>query len=61
MKSFISKQKNCLLSLLGVIFLCEFLLGINNKITQSMGIILSPVIAILVFFIIRNDQKSLTK
>ena len=61
MKSFISKQKNCFLSLLGVIFLCELLLGINNKITQSMGIILSPVIAILVFFIIRNDQKSLTK
>lgn len=61
MKKFISKQKNCFWTLLGLITLCEFLLKINSKITQSMGIVLTPLIAMLVFLLIRNDQKRLTK
>ena len=57
MKKFISKQKNCLWTLLGVIMVCELLLKINNRVIQSIGIVLTPIIAILVVSVIRNDQK----
>ena len=57
MKKFISKQKNCLWTLLGLIIVCEFLLKINNRIFQSIGIVLTPIIAILVISVIKNDQK----
>ena len=57
MKKFISKQKNCLWTLLGVIMVCELLLKINNRVIQSIGIVLTPIIAILVVAVIRNDQK----
>ncbi len=61
MKKFISKQKNCFLTLLSLIIVCELLLKINNRIFQAMGIVLTPFIALLVFLLIRNDQKKLTK
>ena len=57
MKKFISKQKNCLWTLLGLIIVCESLLKINNRLIQSIGIVLTPIIAILVISVIRNDQK----
>ena len=57
MKKFISKQKNCLWTLLGSIIVCESLLKINNRFFQSLGIVLTPIIAILVISVIRNDQK----
>ncbi len=59
MKKFISKQKNLLMALLGLVIICEILLKINNRIIQSIGIILTPIIALLVFLVIRNDQKDL--
>lgn len=61
MKKFISKQKNCIVTLLGIVTLCELLLKIDNRIMQSFGILLTPVIAILVYTVIRNDQKKLSK
>ena len=60
MKKFINKQKNVIISLIGLILVCEFLLNINNKFIQSIGIILTPVIALMVYLLIRNDQKKLT-
>ena len=60
MKKFISKQKNILISLVGLVLVCEFLLNIDNKFIQSIGIILTPIIALMVYLLIRNDQKSLT-
>ncbi len=60
MKKFISKQKNCFISLFGLILVCEFLLNIDNKFIQSIGIILTPIIALMVYLLIRNDQKGLT-
>ena len=57
MKKFISKQKNCLWTLLGLIIVCESLLKINNRIFQSIGIVLTPIIVILGISLIRNDQK----
>ena len=52
MKKFISKQKNCLWTLLGVIMVCELLLKINNRVIQSIGIVLTPIIAILLVLFI---------
>ena len=59
MKKFISKQKNCFTSLVISVVLCEILLRIDNRVIQSMGIALTPVIAILVYKVIRNDQREL--
>lgn len=59
MKKFINKQKNCFMTLLSLVVICEILLKINNKIIQTIGIVLTPLIAILVFLVIRNDQKEL--
>lgn len=61
MKKFISKQKNLLIALSSLVIICEILLKINNRIIQSIGIILTPIIALLVFLVIRNDQKDLEK
>ena len=59
MKKFVSKQKNCFTSLIVSVVLCEILLRIDNKVIQSIGIALTPVIAILVYKVIRNDQREL--
>lgn len=61
MKKFISKQKNCFITLFGLVVLCEILLRINNTVIQAMGVVLTPAIAVLVFFVIRNDQRELEK
>lgn len=60
MKKFISKQKNCFWTLLVLIIVCELLLKIDNKIFQSMGIVLTPFIVWIGILLIRNDQKKLT-
>lgn len=59
MKKFISKQKNCFMTLLCLVIVSEILLRIDNMIIQTIGIVLTPVIAVLVFMVIRNDQKEL--
>ena len=61
MKKFINKQKNCFMTLLGLVVICEILLRINNTIIQTIGVLLTPFIALLVFVVIRNDQKELEK
>ena len=61
MKKFISKQKNCIVTLLSIVAVCELLLKIDNRIIQSFGILLTPVIAVLAYTVIRNDQKELYK
>ena len=57
MKKFISKQKNCFWALIGLILIVETLLTIDNKIIQSMGIMLTPFLVIVGYLLIRNDQK----
>ena len=61
MKKFISKKRNCLWTLLSLILVCLVMLKINNKIIQSIGIVLTPFIVTLGYLLIKNDQKSLTK
>lgn len=57
MKTFISKQKNCIISLIGLVAVCETLLNINNKIIQSLGIFTLPAIIMVGYILIRNEQK----
>lgn len=57
MKKFMSKQKNCFLTLISLIFICEIMLTINNKIIQSIGIILVPFVVVLIVLLIRNDNR----
>ena len=59
MKKFIGKQKNCFMALIGVVVICEILLRIDNKIIQGIGVLLTPIIGILVYLVIKNDQKEL--
>ena len=59
MKKFISKQKNCFMTLIGLVILCEVLLKIDNRVIQSFGVILTPLIAMMVYCVIRNDQKEI--
>ena len=61
MKKFINKQKNCFWALLSLILVCELLLKIDNKIIQSIGIVLTPFIILLGVLLIRNDQKKINK
>jgi len=61
MKKFIGKQKNCFWTLLGLILVCEILLKIDNKIIQSIGIVLTPFIVMFGYLLIRNDEKNLTQ
>lgn len=61
MKKFISKQKNCLTSLLCLVVICEILLKIDNVIIQTIGILILPIIVLLVITLMINDQKDLQK
>lgn len=60
MKKFVSKQKNCFWTLLSLILVCLVLLKIDNKLIQSMGVVLTPFIVTFGYLLIRNDQKELT-
>lgn len=59
MKKFVSKQKNCLISMITLIAICELLLKIDNKIIQSLGICLTPFIVYFGFLLIMNDKKNI--
>lgn len=59
MKNFISKQKNCFLTLLGLIAISEIMLKINNMFFKVIGVMLLPFIIIFCYLLIRNDQKNM--
>ena len=61
MKKFIGKQKNCFWTLLSLIIVCELLLKIDNKVIQTMGIVLTPFIIVFGILLIKNDQKKINK
>lgn len=58
MKKFINKQKNCLYTLISLIIVCEFLLKVENKFIQCIGIILTPIIILLSIILMKNDNKN---
>ena len=59
MYKFLSKRKNCGLLMFILIIVCEFLLKIDNKAIQTIGIVLAPFIVALGFLLIKNDEKHL--
>lgn len=50
-------HKTYIIVMASLIVLCELLLKINNKIVQSFGILLLPVIVVTIFKFMINDQK----
>lgn len=57
MKKMISEPKGCLTLMLSLIVICEILLKFENRITQSIGICLTPFILVLVIRLIKNDKQ----
>ena len=56
METLQKKQKHIITMLL-LIFICEIMLNINNKIIQMMGICIVPIIIIQVILIIKSDKE----
>ena len=50
-------HKTYIIVMASLIVLCELLLKIDNKIVQSFGILLLPVIIVTIFKFMINDQK----
>ncbi len=59
MKKFISKQKNCGITMLILIAICEILLRVDNRIIQSLGIFMLPFILFFGFLLIKNDALNI--
>lgn len=59
MKKLIDGQKNCFITLISLIAIVETLLKIDNKVIQSLGIILTPFIIMIGYLLIKNDQKKI--
>lgn len=59
MKKFVGRQKNCFITMFSLIVICEILLRIDNKIVQSIGIVLMPFIVLFGFLLIKNDKKDI--
>lgn len=57
MKKFISKQRNCFCTLISLILVCEVLLTIDNRIIQSIGIILIPFIVTFEILLMKKENK----
>ena len=57
MKKFISKQKNWFWTLFSLILICETLLTINNRIFQTIGVVLTPFTVVFGILLIKNDNK----
>ena len=56
METLQKKQKHIITMLL-LIFICEIMLNINNKIIQMIGICIVPIIIIQVILIIKSDKE----
>ena len=53
----LQKQQKHIITMLLLIFICEIMLNINNKIIQMMGIFIVPIIIIQVILIIKSDKE----
>ena len=53
----LQKQQKHIITMLLLIFICEIMLNINNKIIQMMGICIVPIIIIQVILIIKSDKE----
>ena len=56
---FDAKQKRYLIKLIELIFACEVLLKIDNKIIQTFGVLLVPIIVGYGYLFLRRDQNNI--
>ena len=57
MKKMISEPKGCLILMLNLIIICEILLNTSNRIIQTIGICLTPIIGLLVIQLLKAEKK----
>jgi len=53
----ISKQQRCIAKLGILILICELMLNAQNKIIQTLGICIVPIIVLNSVILLKNDQK----
>ena len=58
MKNLSGKQKKYLINMFALIFICETLLKIDNKVFQSLGILLVPFIVTYGVLLLKEDKEN---
>jgi len=53
----LQKQQKHIITMLLLIFICEIMLNMNNKIIQLIGACIVPIIVIQVILIIKSDKE----
>lgn len=53
----ISKQQRCIAKIIFLILICEIMLNAQNKIIQTIGICIVPIIVLNSVILLKNDQK----
>lgn len=57
MKRFVENPKSCLITMISLIVICEFLLKASSMVIQFFGICLLPFIILLGLLLMTNDKK----
>ena len=57
MKTVINDRARYITAILSLIFICEIMFHINNKIIQSFGIIILPIIFIYGILLFKGENK----
>ena len=57
MKKLVSEPRKCLLSMLGLVFICETLLNSGYRFLQVLGILIVPFIITLSIVLVTMQQK----
>ena len=59
MKEIIKNQKKSFIVMVLSIIICEILLNFDNKVVQSLGMIVVPFAVLLGFIIMKNSEKGM--
>ena len=57
MKKLVSEPRSCLLSMLSLVFICEFLLNTGYRFLQVLGILIVPFIITLSILLVTMQTK----
>lgn len=58
MKKLVSEPRKCLLSMLGLVFICETLLNTNYRFLQALGILILPFIIVLSILLVMMTMQT---
>lgn len=59
MKKIIKNQKKCFMVMVLSIIICEILLNFDNKVAQSLGMIVVPFAVLLGLILMTNSEKGM--